>query len=89
MLDKPPYVCSGCPSEKQKQCRKDHAYYTAHRADSAHKKALKESHSGIRKTPDELIEIGAIIVTVKQTSGLNVRHQSNRITTKLKETLRH
>ena len=28
-------------------------------------------------------------VTVKQTSGLNVRHQSNRITTKLKETLRH
>ncbi|MDD5865943.1 MAG: IS30 family transposase [bacterium] len=73
MLDKPPYVCSGCPSEKQKQCRKDHAYYTAHRADSAHKKALKESHSGIRKTPDELIEIGAIITPLIK-KGQSINH---------------
>ena len=36
-----------------------------------------------------LSRIELFLVTVKQTSGLNVRHQSNRITTKLIETLRH
>ncbi len=30
LLDIPPYVCTGCP--EQKMCRKNHAYYTAHRA---------------------------------------------------------
>ena len=47
----------------------------------------------IEKRLDNVIDyttnIEKTIVTVKQTSGLNVRHQSNRITTKLKETLRH
>ncbi len=33
-LEKPPYVCVGCPN--QKKCNKNHAYYSAHRADKAH-----------------------------------------------------
>ena len=59
-LDKPPYVCS-CPTAIQKNCRKNHAYYTAHRANAAHHKTIKEAHSGIRKTPKEIAEIGALI----------------------------
>ena len=61
LLDKPPYVCTGCTNELQKKCKKNHAYYTAHRADHAHHKAIKLAHSGIRKTPEELVEIGRLI----------------------------
>ena len=61
LLDKPPYVCTGCDAEIQKKCRKNHAYYTAHRADNAHHKTIKQAHSGIRKTPEELEAIGALI----------------------------
>lgn len=58
-LDKPPYVCTEC--DKQKSCKLNHAYYTAHRANAAHEKSIKEAHSGIRKTSEELIEIGNLI----------------------------
>lgn len=60
-LDSPPYVCNSCPTQKQQNCKKNHAYYTAHRADAAHHKAIKLAHSGIRKTPDELRKIGELI----------------------------
>ena len=59
LLDKPPYVCSGCP--KQKSCKKEHAYYTAHRANAEYLHTLKESRSGIRTSPDRLIEISELI----------------------------
>ena len=58
-LDKPPYVCTGC--DKQKSCKLNHAYYTAHRANAYHQKCIKEAHSGIRKTPEELVKIGKLI----------------------------
>ena len=59
MLDKPPYVCSGCP--KQKDCKKEHAYYTAHRAHAEYLHTLKDSRCGIRTAPERLIEISEII----------------------------
>jgi len=59
LLDKPPYVCTGCP--KQKTCQKDHAYYTAHRAHAEYLKELKLSRQGIRTEPEKLIEIGDLI----------------------------
>ncbi|MCQ2538615.1 MAG: IS30 family transposase [Lachnospiraceae bacterium] len=59
LLDKPPYVCSNC--KMQKGCRKNKAYYTAHRANAAHLKALREAHRGVRKTPAELLKIAEII----------------------------
>lgn len=59
LLDKPPYVCSNC--KMQKGCRKNKAYYTAHRANAAHKKTLKQAHLGVRKTPSELRKIAGII----------------------------
>ena len=59
LLDKPPYVCSGCP--KQKDCKKEHAYYTAHRAHAEYLHTLKDSRCGIRTAPERLIEISEII----------------------------
>ena len=59
LLDKPPYVCSNC--KMQKRCKLNKAYYSAHRAQAAHQKTLREAHSGIRKTPKQLREIAEII----------------------------
>ena len=59
LLDKPPYVCSNC--KMQKGCKKNKAYYSAHKANAAHHKSLKDAHSGVRKTPKELREIAEII----------------------------
>lgn len=59
LLDKPPYVCSSCP--KQKTCKKEHAYYTAHRANAEYLHTLKDSRKGIRTSPERLIKISEII----------------------------
>ena len=39
LLDKPPYVCSNC--KMQKSCKKNKAYYSAHKANAAHHKSIK------------------------------------------------
>lgn len=59
LLDKPPYVCGIC--KKQKTCKKIKAYYSAHKANVAHHKSIKDAHSGVRKTPAELRKIADII----------------------------
>lgn len=59
--DKPPYTCNCRSTEEQKKCKKTHAYYTAHRANTAHHKSVKTAHSGIRKDPKELEKIGKLI----------------------------
>ena len=70
--DKPPYVCSACSTDEQKNCRKNHAYYTAHRAHTAHKNTLRYAHSGIRKSPDEIVRIGNLIKPlIKKGQSLN------------------
>ena len=53
LLDKPPYVCTNC--SMLKQCKLNKAYYTAHRADAAHQKSIRNAHSGVRKTPSEFL----------------------------------
>lgn len=58
-LEKPPYVCTGCA--KQKTCKKNHAYYTAHRANAAYKKELRDARIGIRTDPERLIELGELL----------------------------
>ncbi|MBS5333933.1 MAG: IS30 family transposase [Firmicutes bacterium] len=70
LLEKPPYVCHGC--KKEKSCKKIHAYYTAHRADAEHRKIMKEAHSGIRKSPEELIALGELITPlIRKGQSLN------------------
>lgn len=44
-----------------KQCKRNKAYYTAHRADATHHKSIRNAHSGVRKTPSELRAIADII----------------------------
>lgn len=58
-LDKPPYVCSSCP--KDLHCRKNHAYYTATRANRLASKTLSQSRKGFHATPEKLEEIGQIL----------------------------
>lgn len=58
-LEKPPYVCTGC--EKQKNCKRNHAYYTAHRANAAYKKELRDARISIRTDPERLLEIGELL----------------------------
>ena len=59
--DKPPYTCNSCDTTKQKSCKYNHAHYTAHRANSAHLKTIRTAHSVIRKSPEELKEMGELI----------------------------
>lgn len=69
-LNKPPYVCVGC--EQQKKCQKNHAYYAAHRADTAHHRTVREAHSGIRMNPEELVALGQLIEPlIKKGQSLN------------------
>ena len=58
-LNKPPYVCTGCPEVKA--CRKNHAYYSSHIAHSDYLKELKNSRTGIRTEPERLVEINELI----------------------------
>lgn len=59
LLDKPPYVCTCCP--KEKTCRKNHAYYTAHRAHAEYTKELSLSRKGIRTSPERLVELNELL----------------------------
>jgi len=59
LLDKPPYVCTCCPHINS--CKKNHAYYTATRANHLASKTLSTSRSGFHTSPEELERIGALI----------------------------
>lgn len=59
LLDKPPYVCSCCPDAHS--CKKNHAYYTATRANHLSSKTLSTSRSGFHSSPEELERIGTVI----------------------------
>lgn len=76
MLDKPPYVCSSCP--KDLYCKKNHAYYTATRANRIASKTLSESRRGFHTSPERLEEIGAILKPLlKRGQSLNHIHATH------------
>lgn len=58
-LNSPPYVCNGCFMEHK--CRRDHAYYSAHKAQSAYEQERSASRKGIRTSPEELQRIDELI----------------------------
>ena len=58
-LEKPPYVCNGCHYEKN--CKKSHAYYSAHKAQAAYVKERSECRKGIHATPEELKRLDELI----------------------------
>ncbi len=59
LLDKPPYVCTCCPDEKT--CKRNHAYYTAHRAHTEYVKQLSTARKGIRTSPERLMELNDLL----------------------------
>lgn len=71
LLDKPPYVCSGCPQEKS--CKKTHAYYTAHRAHAEYIKELSDSRKGIRTSPERLVELNDLLFPLVD-KGQSINH---------------
>lgn len=69
-LNEPPYVCNGCFCEKS--CKKNHAYYTAHKAQAAYQRELSESRKGLRISREKLEEIDAIVTPlVRKGQSLN------------------
>lgn len=69
-LNEPPYVCNGCFCEKS--CKKNHAYYTAHKAHAAYLRELSESRKGLRVTPEKLEQIDALVTPlVRKGQSLN------------------
>ena len=71
LLDKPPYVCTCCPSEKT--CRRNHAYYTAHRAHAEYAKELSSSRKGIRTSPERLLELNDLLMPLVN-KGQSINH---------------
>lgn len=71
LLDKPPYVCTCCPEEKK--CKRNHAYYTAHRANADYIKQRSTSRKGIRTSPERLIEINDLLMPLIS-KGQSINH---------------
>ena len=71
LLDNPPYVCTCCPEEKT--CKRNHAYYTAHRAHAEYIKELSTSRKGIRTNPERLMEINDILAPLIN-KGQSINH---------------
>lgn len=71
LLDKPPYVCTCCSEEKT--CKRNHAYYTAHRANAEYTKLLSSSRKGLRTAPDKLLEINDLIAPLIY-NGQSINH---------------
>lgn len=59
LLNKPPYVCTCCNEDKS--CKRNHAYYTAHRAHAMYLHQLSCSRQGIHTDADKLVEINNLI----------------------------
>ena len=58
-LKAPPYVCNGCP--KERDCRKIHAYYSANSAHSSYLKLLSDSRAGVRISMEKIEQIDRIV----------------------------
>ena len=58
-LDNAPYVCSACPNLHS--CKKNHAYYTATRANHLARRNLSRCRSGFHTSDEDLERIGKII----------------------------
>lgn len=71
LLDKPPYVCTACPQEKT--CKRNHAYYTAHRAQAEYVKELSSSRKGIRTSPKRLMELNDLLMPLIN-NGQSINH---------------
>jgi IS30 family transposase len=70
-LEAPPYVCNGCP--KEKECKKIHAYYSAGSADRKYRETLSSSRQGIHTPMEDLERIDAIVAPLIR-KGQSINH---------------
>lgn len=70
-LDMPPYVCNGCP--KERDCKKIHAYYSAQSAHNSYLKVLSSSRQGVRITAEEIIRLDQILSPLIR-KGQSINH---------------
>ena len=71
LLSRAPYVCTRCPEEKT--CRRNHAYYTAHRAHAEYARLLRDSRRGLRTPPEKLLELNDLIAPLIA-KGQSINH---------------
>lgn len=71
LLDQAPYVCTCCPQEKT--CKRNHAYYTAHRAHADYVRQLSSCRKGIRTSPEQLMELNDLLAPLIA-KGQSINH---------------
>lgn len=72
-LDKPPYVCNGCPEDRK--CRLERRYYKARYAQKEYKLTLSEARSGFCITEDELASLNKTLSPLIK-NGQSIHHIS-------------
>lgn len=70
LLEKPPYVCNGCP--KKTGCRFQKYFYRAKSAQQDYEELLTQAREGIRLTEKEINSINNIIVPLIKEHGQSV-----------------
>lgn len=58
-LDNAPFVCNSCL--EQDHCRKEHAYYSAHKADAKSRALLSEARKSIHLSEDEVRDLNELV----------------------------
>lgn len=72
-LEKPPYVCNGCP--KDSRCTLERHYYKAKDAQAEYKAILSEARSGFCITEDELKTLNNVLSPLIK-NGQSIHHVS-------------
>ena len=72
-LNKPPYVCNGCPDKSK--CTLEKFYYRAYKAQSEYREVMSESRSGIAISEEELDQLDSVISPLLK-KGQSIHHIS-------------
>lgn len=57
----------------KKKCKRNHAYYTAHRAHAEYSKQLHDARAGIRTSPERLMELNDLLMPLVN-KGQSINH---------------
>ena len=72
LLEKPPYVCNGCP--KKSHCRFSKYYYRAKDANKEYNEFKSDARIGIRLSQEEIYKINTIITPLIRDQHQSINH---------------
>lgn len=72
LLEKPPYVCNGCP--KKSHCRFSKYYYRAKDANKEYNEFKSDSRIGIRLSQEEIYKINNVITPLIKDQHQSINH---------------